>query len=507
MIDLLLVPVAVLYLVVVGALFVYGLNFFYLTYLSWRNNRSPVAPPSIADWPLVTIQLPVFNEKYVAGRLIQSIGKLDYPKDRLEIQVLDDSTDETSEIIDHEVERLNCLGFTIVCLRRKNRPGFKAGALAEGFRHSNGQFFAIFDADFLPPPDFLRKTVPHFFTVDENSRQPIAFIQARWTHLNMDYSFLTRLQSLAIDAHFMVEQDARSQGGYWFNFNGTAGIWRREAIESAGGWTAETLTEDLDLSYRAFLKGWGALYLRELEVPAEIPVSFTAYRRQQYRWARGSLECAQRLIPQVWRSPVSFWKKLEATLHLTGYAVHILLFGLSILYPFVLLLSVRYPALISLFGIALVFNFTAFAPTAFFVVAQMQSGRKWWRKIPIILFMTALGAGMMINSMSAVLHILLGNKGRFERTPKFGISQQTQDWKEKVYQLKLDPLVYVEILMAIINGMTVFMAFQLGNYVIGFYAALFSIGLLFTSGLTILQNISLAARRHHRLENQHQAVI
>jgi len=507
MIDLLLVPVAVLYLVVVGALFVYGLNFFCLTYLSWRNNRSPDVPPPITVWPLVTVQLPVFNEKYVAGRLIQTIGKLDYPKDRLEIQVLDDSTDETSEIIDREIERLKDQGFTIGCLRREKRSGYKAGALAEGFRQSNGEFFAIFDADFLPPPDFLRRTVPHFFYIEHNSKQPVAFVQARWTHLNREYSFLTRLQSLAIDAHFLVEQDARSQGGYWFNFNGTAGIWRREAIEAAGGWTADTLTEDLDLSYRAFLNGWGALYMRDLEVPAEIPVSFTAYRRQQYRWARGSLECAQRLIPQVWRSPVSFLKKLEASLHLTGYAVHIVLFGLSILCPFVLLLSVRYPALISLFGIALVFNFTAFAPTVFFVVAQMQSGSKWWKKLPMILFITALGAGMMINTMRAVLHILLGKKGTFERTPKFGISHQAQDWKGKVYQLKLDHLVFLEILMAFINGLTVFMALRLGNYMIGFYAALFSIGLLFTSGLTIAQNISLAARRRHRLENQHQAVI
>lgn len=507
MIDLLLVPVAILYLAVVGALFIYGINFFFLTYLSLRRSQSTPSPPPLETYPLVTVQLPIYNEKYVAGRLIQSIGRLEYPRDKLEIQVLDDSTDETTEIVDIQIDRLRNEGFDIVCIRRDTRSGFKAGALAEGFRQSRGEFYAIFDADFIPPPDFLIKTVPLFSCQDPKNGHPIGFIQARWSHINRDYSFLTQLQSLAIDSHFMVEQKARSQGGFWFNFNGTAGIWRREAIEAAGGWTADTLTEDLDLSYRSFIKNWSALYLDNLEVPAELPVSFAAYRKQQYRWARGSLECAQRLLPLVWRMPVSIWKKIEATLHLTGYAVHILLFGLSILYPLVLLLSVRYPALISLFGIALIFNFTAFAPTAFFIAAQMRLKRSWWRKIPLILFMTALGAGMMVNTLRAVLHILAGQKAQFERTPKFGLSQSNQDWKGKVYQLRLDPLVVVEILLAIFNAFTVVMAVRLGNYVIGFYAALFCVGLIFTSSLAISQDLSLASARHKMLESQQQVVV
>lgn len=502
MIDLLLVPVAVLYLAVVSCLFVYGINFFYLTYLSMRKSPAAAVPPAVEDWPVVTVQLPVFNERYVAARLIHSVSKLDYPKDRLEIQVLDDSTDETLEIVDFQVNGLVSEGFNITCLRRQNRVGFKAGALAEGFRQSHGEYFAVLDADFLPPPDFLRRTIPLFSSHETGEALPVAFIQARWSHINREYSFLTRLQSLAIDAHFLVEQTARSRGGYWFNFNGTAGVWCRQAIEEAGGWTADTLTEDLDLSYRAFLNNWQAIYLDDLEVPAELPVSFAAYRKQQYRWARGSLECAQRLIPQVWSKPLPLRKKIQATLHLTGYGVHLLLFALSVLYPLVLMLSVRYPALISLFGIALVFNFTAFAPTAFFVAAQARLKHSWWRKFPLILFMTALGAGMMVNTMLALLHIMSGRAAHFERTPKFGLSTTAQDWKAKVYQLKLDPLVVVEIMMAILNAFTVFTAVRLGNYLIGIYAALFSIGLFFTSGLSIIQNLSLVAARHKGLERQ-----
>jgi cellulose synthase/poly-beta-1,6-N-acetylglucosamine synthase-like glycosyltransferase len=500
MIDLLLVPIAVLYLIVVGALFIYGVNFFYLTYLSWRNQSALETPTMQDEWPVVTVQLPIYNELYVAGRLIQAVGRLDYPVDRLEIQVLDDSTDETRDIVNQEVEVLRKKGYAAECVRREIRTGFKAGALAEGFKKSKGEFLAIFDADFIPPPDFLQRTVPYFFIKQPDSARPIAFIQTRWSHINRDYSFLTHLQSLAIDAHFLVEQSARSSGGFWFNFNGTAGIWRREAINSAGGWTAETLTEDLDLSYRAFLKGWGALYLKDVEVPAEIPVSFTAYRRQQYRWARGSLETAQRLIPLVWKSPISLKQKIEATLHLTGYGVHLLLFGLSVLYPFILLLSVRYPALISLFGIALVFNFTAFAPTIFFISAQRQMGNKWWKQIPMIVFITAMGAGMMVNTMRAAFHILVGKKGIFERTPKFGISVRTQDWKDKIYQLRLDPLVFLELLMAALNVFTVYLAIHLGNYAIAFYSSLFAMGLLFTSGLTIGQSLSIATMRHKQSE-------
>ena len=489
MLDLLLIPVAVIYLAVIGALFIYGVNFFYLTYLALRNRAHAADSVSLGPWPRVTVQLPIYNELYVAERLIDAAANLDYGADLLEIQVLDDSTDETVEIARHAVERWQSRGIRIVHLHRSNRVGYKAGALANGLEHAHGEFLAIFDADFIPPRDFLRRTLGHF----ANPR--VAFVQTRWGHVNRDYSVFTFLQALAIDAHFMVEQFARSRSGYWFNFNGTAGVWRRAALEDAGGWTSDTLTEDLDLSYRAFLRGWQAVYLREVEVPAELPVSFSAYRRQQHRWARGSFECARKLLPQVWHAPISLAQKVEATLHLTGYGVHLLLAALVVLYPFVLLLSQRYPGLVSIFGIALIFNVTTFAPTVFFVIAQQQLGRRWWRLIPMILCITVLGAGMMLNTARAALQISLNPNGVFERTPKFGIAQRKEDWRRRRYQVRLDRIVFFELAFALFNIGTALLALLLGNWAIALYTLLFCLGLLFTSGVTILQTV--AVQRHN----------
>lgn len=485
MIDLLLVPIALIYLGVVGALFLYGVNFFHLTYRAWRDRPESVPPPSITDLPRVTVQLPIYNELYVARRLIDAVARLDYPSDRLEIQVLDDSTDETADIVRDQIEHWRASGITIQQLRRTDRTGFKAGALAHGLTLARGEFIAIFDADFIPPPDFLKQTLPHF------QAPHVAFIQTRWGHVNRDYSLLTYLQSLAIDAHFMVEQFARSRAGYWFNFNGTAGIWRRSALEDAGGWTADTLTEDLDLSYRAFLRGWDARYLRNVQTPAELPVSFSAYRRQQQRWARGSFECAIKLLPQVWQQSVGWSKKIQATLHLTGYAVHLFLFALMLLYPVVMILATHFPGLVSLFGIAFAFNATTFAPTLFFIVAQRQLGGNWWRALPAIFFITILGAGMTINTTRAALQIAFNRNGVFERTPKFGISEKTQNWHTRRYQLHFDSIVVFEIAFALLNAWTAWTAAQINNYAIAVYAALFCAGLLFTSGITITQGMAV----------------
>ncbi|GAB4580077.1 MAG: glycosyltransferase family 2 protein [Anaerolineales bacterium] len=487
--DSLLIPIAILYLLVVGCLFVYGVNFFYMTYLSIRL-KPPLPPDLPEEWPRVTVQLPVFNELYVAERLIEAAAGLEYPRERLEIQVLDDSTDETVELVARSVEAARARGIQIMHVHRDNRKGFKAGALAEGLQTATGEYIAIFDADFIPPPDFLRRTVP-FLLHDAN----LAFVQGRWGHVNRDYSFLTALQALSIDAHFMIEQSARFMGGFWFNFNGTAGIWRRKAIDDAGGWKADTLTEDLDLSYRAFLKGWRAHFLRDLEVPAELPVSFSAFRRQQHRWAKGSLECVTKLTPAVWEAPIGLPKKIGATLHLAGYGVHLLLFALALLYPLILSISQKYTHLITLFGIAVIFNVTALAPTIFFISAQHQLGRPWWRKLPSILFITTLGTGMMLNTVRAFVQILTGQATVFERTPKFGVANKTQTWITKRYQLKLDPLVYYEILFGLFNVGTIIYAILVKNYVITFYASLFAIGLFFVSGLSIAQAIAVGRNR------------
>lgn len=483
MIDLLFVPVAILYFSLISLLFIYGINFFYLSFVTLGSHKNRQPSPTLQALPVVTVQLPIYNELYVSERLIEAASRLDYPAHLLEIQVLDDSTDETSEIVRKKVDFLQSQGVNIKHLHRAHRAGFKAGALAEGLARARGDFLAIFDADFVPPPDFLRKTIP-YFQDDE-----IAFVQTRWGHLNRDFSLFTLLQSLAIDSHFMVEQFGRSQAGFWFNFNGTAGVWRRKAIEAAGGWKADTLTEDLDLSYRAFLSGWRAVYLRDVEVQAELPVSFTAFRRQQHRWARGSLECSQRLLPQVWNQPVPLSYKVIATLHLSGYFVHLLLFSLLLMYPLILFFSIQQPRLTSLFGIAAMMNGTALAPTFLFIVSQQQSGRKWWRLLPAILFTTVLGHGMMLNTARAALQILLARQSIFERTPKFGILDKRQNWSRHRYQLKLDPLVFVEAAFALLALATSAFAISLHSWGIAFYSAVFCLGLLFTSSLTIKQAI------------------
>jgi cellulose synthase/poly-beta-1,6-N-acetylglucosamine synthase-like glycosyltransferase len=489
MLDLLFIPSAILYLLVVGALFVYGINFFYLTYITLRDRKVKLPTPPLEALPPVTIQLPIYNEMYVAERLIGAAAALDYPQSLLEIQVLDDSNDETQEIVARKVAHLQRQGFHISHLHRKQRSGFKAGALAAGLQQAQGAFIAIFDADFIPGRDFLRRTLPHFCDPQ------VAFVQTRWGHVNRDYSLLTHLQSLAIDAHFMVEQYARFQAGLWFNFNGTAGIWRKSAMLEAGGWRADTLTEDLDLSYRAFFKGWKAVYLRDVEVPAELPVSFNAYRRQQGRWARGSLECALKFIPQVWSRAMPLRQKVQATLHLSGYCVHLLLAALVFLYPLVLEISRHYPALITLFGIGFFFNLTAFAPTMFFVVAENQLGRRTWQEMPVILFVSVMGTGMMVNTLRAAAGMAFNRKGTFERTPKFGIVQRKQAWMNRRYQLKLDPIVFPELALALANAATVALALHQHNWMIAIYAGLFCVGLFFTSGMTLSQSLSVARQQ------------
>lgn len=483
MLDLLLIPVALLYLLVVGLLFLYGVNFFYLTYLAWRDRETVIPSPPVADWPRVTVQLPVYNEVYVVERLIDAAARLDYPRDRLEIQVLDDSTDHTAQVAAQRVRAWAAQGLDIQHVRRSRRVGYKAGALADGLEAASGEYLAIFDADFIPPEDYLKRTIPHFQDPE------IAFVQTRWGHVNADDSILTALQSVSIDAHFIVEQYARFRGGYFFNFNGTAGVWRRAAIQDAGGWQATTLTEDLDLSYRAFLNGWRAVFLRNVEVPAELPVTFPAFRRQQHRWARGSLECALQLLPRVWGAPLGFARKLESTLHLTGYGVHILLFALSLLYPFILVLSQRYPNLISLFGIAVLFNATAFAPTIFFTIAQRELSRRWWLRLPLIGLLSVFGVGMMINTIRAALQIAQGRTATFERTPKFGFLPANRIRGRPRYRIGFDSIVFFELLFCGLNVGTILYAWRVGNWTIAVYAGLFAAGLLFTSLTTIVQSI------------------
>src|SRR5437879_10191032 len=326
------------YLTLIVLLSLYGIHRYWILYLYFRYYKwaRPAAVPPLPDpLPMVTIQLPVYNERYVVERLVDAVCRLDYPKDRLEIQVLNDSTDDTTEILSARILSLKEEGFLIEQLHRTDRTGFKAGALAAGLACARGEYLAIFDADFVPPVDFLKKTVPWF----ENPG--VGMVQTRWGHLNENYSLLTWIQSIFLDGHFLIEHTARNRSGAFFNFNGTAGIWRREAITSSGGWQHDTLTEDLDLSYRAQMKGWRFMYLPEVVCPAELPVDINAFKTQQNRWTMGAIQPAKKMLPQIWRSPVSWKVKIEATSHLTACVGYILMAVLSLLLPLSLYFRTR----------------------------------------------------------------------------------------------------------------------------------------------------------------------
>ena len=484
MLEYLLVPVLTVYSLVMSALLVYVMNFMYLSLQGWKQRtRLTRSTPALvlSEWPKVTIQLPIYNEWYVAARLIESTIKLDYPGHLIEIQVLDDSNDETVELVSQLVQKLQRRGINISHHHRKDRQGFKAGALAEGFRTANGGFIAIFDADFIPPRDFLQRMLPHFET------DRVAFVQARWGHINRKYSLLTVIQSIALDAHFAIDQLARSSAGMIFNFNGTAGIWRKSAIEDAGGWHSTTFAEDLDLSYRVFLKGWQARYAGEVEVPAELPVSFTAFRRQQFRWARGGLECAILHLPRILGSKISISQKIQACLHLTGYGLHFLTLALVLLYPLLVVLASEYPSLLAPLGLGLYFNLLFFAPTLYYSSAQAILQRRWFAQLPIIILSTLLVSAMVINTAYAALQIILHKKVPIDRTPKYGIIDRHQAWDHSRYSIKIDSLILVEMALAVFNIWTAWISGQSSHWFIMIYASLFGLGLILATSLTLFQ--------------------
>src|SRR5581483_4705383 len=314
------------YLVILLTLALYGFHRSTLVYLYYRNRRRDPEPRLLfTELPIVTVQLPLFNEMYVAARLLDAVALIDYPRDRFEVQVLDDSTDETQAICRAKIAEIAATGIDIKYIHRTDRTGFKAGALANGLKVSRGEFVLVFDADFVPPADILERTI-HYFADDKGG-----MVQVRWDHVNRDYSRLTELQAMMLDGHFVIEHTARYRSGRFFNFNGTAGMWRRSAIEDAGGWSHDTLTEDMDLSYRAQLRGWQFIYLKDVVSPAELPVEMNAFKSQQFRWAKGSIQVAKKLLPAIWRSKVPFNVKLEAFFHLTNNFAYPLLLLLSML--------------------------------------------------------------------------------------------------------------------------------------------------------------------------------
>ena len=475
--------VVIVYALTLVLLSIYGLNFFYLMLVAWRHRHDRRDAPALVEFPTVTVQIPIYNERYVAERAIDAACRLDYPSDRLYIQVLDDSTDATREIVAQAVANWRAAGIDIVHQHRVNRFGYKAGALSDGLAMARGEYVAIFDADFVPPRDFLRRIMPHLV-----ARPRVGFVQARWGHLNRNASLLARLQSLNIDSHFLVEQFARNRGGYLMHFNGTGGVWRKRAIEDADGWNVGTLTEDLDLSYRAALRGWQSLLLTDLVVPAELVVDMSAYRRQQTRWAHGTIECAVRLLPVVWRSRLPFRVKVQSFFHLTGYAIQTLMLIMSLVYPFVLTLAGRVPLLNALYSIGWALAPIALAPTLFYLYAQLVLDRsRWWRRIPDVLAMTALGCCMVLNSTRAVLRGLRGRAAAFERTPKSGQVGRRRMATSGDYALPVDPIVLGEMGLCLYNLNTLRLAWSVHSWGIMLYSAFFAAGLAYVAGLSLWQ--------------------
>ena len=460
-------------------LFVYGVN---LLYLSWRAvGLGPVGAGDRASPQMepVVVQLPIYNERYVAERVIDAVAALDWPRELLQVQVLDDSDDDTPDIVAAAVARWRAAGVDVVHVRRDTRAGYKAGALAHGLTLSRAPFVAIFDADFVPPRDFLRRMLPAF------ADQEVGFVQARWGHLNEEFSFFAYVQSLMSDFHFLVEQSVRLRHGYPMNFNGSAGVWRRAAIEDAGGWSGRTLTEDLDLSYRAQLRGWRPAYLEYVVVPQELPVSVDAYRGQQSRWATGSLQCAMSLLPRVLRSRLRPAAKFQATMHLLGYVAPLAMLAQIACYPALLLARDSFHSLPAV-GIPLAASLLSLAPAISMAVAQWRRGRDWWWHWFGLLGWTFLGAGTSATVAASVWPALRGG-GEFKRTPKYRIERLGEDWRSKVYFKPGDLGAVRELVLGAAAGVVAWESARLDQGLLALYSGLFSAGFLYLAGLSSVQ--------------------
>ncbi len=474
------------YFFVMIVLAVYGIHRYALVYNYYKNRKHvPGSPPEIATWPKATVQLPIYNERYVIERLVEAVSQFDYPRELLEIQVLDDSTDQTQQVARDCVDRYRALGLPISYIHRDNREGYKAGALQEGLKSADGEFVAIFDADFIPPPDFLRRTVPYF--ADEK----LAMVQTRWSYINRNYSALTEVEAILLDGHFVIEHSARYRSGLFFNFNGTAGVWRRNAIEDAGGWQHDTLTEDTDLSYRAQLRGWQFLYLPDIECPSELPVEMNAFKSQQARWAKGLMQTAKKILPRVLRSNQPAAVKAEAFFHLTA----------NISYPLMVVMSmILLPAMIVRFYQGwfqvLVIDLPLFLAStcsisSFYLAAERALyPRSWKRTFLYLPFVMAVGIGLSVRNAWGVLEAIFNVKSEFVRTPKYRVeanANNNADWAKKTYRKSAGLLPFAEIALGIYFLLAVIYALQNENYATAPFLLLFVWGYLYTGVMSLAQ--------------------
>ncbi len=471
------------YFTILIILSIYGSHRYYLTYLYLKNREKlPRPPKEFERLPRVTVQLPIFNERYVIERLLEATTRIDYPRELLEIQVLDDSTDETVMVASRLASEYAHAGYPVTYHHRTNRKGFKAGALAEGLKKATGEFVAMFDADFVPPPSIVRDMI-HYFTDPQ-----VAVVQGRWTWINRHYSSLTEVEAILLDGHFVIEHGGRHRSGRFFNFNGTAGMWRRAAIDDAGGWQHDTLTEDTDLSYRAQLKGWKFIYDPRITCPSELPVEMNAFKSQQARWAKGLIQVARKILPAVWRSDQPLYIKLEASFHLTA----------NIAYPLMILLSlILLPAMIvrfyqgwfqMLYLDLPLFLAATCSVSSFYMVAQRSlSPRRWWRSIRFIPFLMATGIGLAVTNSKAVIEALVGKQTEFVRTGKFRIEVNEDSWERKKYLKRAGWIPAVELCLAVYFSYTAAYSVYAENYLTTPFLLLFFMGYSYMGMMSLLQ--------------------
>lgn len=473
--------ILVLYFVALSILLLFGLQGYVMVYYYFKcRSQREESPPPITDYPVVTVQLPIYNELYVVGRLIRAVAGMNYPKDKMEIQVLDDSTDETTAVVAEIVRELGSQGYDIKHIRRGSREGYKAGALREGLKTARGEFIAIFDADFVPRPDFLLWTIPYFLHDPK-----IGMVQTRWEHLNAEYSLLTRAQAMALDGHFVIEQAVRNRAGFFINFNGTGGVWRKTCIEDAGNWHDDTLTEDLDLSYRAQLRGWKFKFLRDITSPAELPSEINALKSQQFRWTKGAIETARKILPRLWASNLPLRIKLQSTVHLTN----------NIVFPFILLAGIlnvpvvyiknsggyeTYFAVMSIFVMAFIGSFL------FYTFSQKEVYPDWRNRIFLFPLFMAGSMGFAVNNTKAVIEGLLSKKREFVRTPKYRIEGKEDSWANKKYvPTRLSLTWIVELVLALYCFYGVLSSLYFSEIAAIPFQLLFSLGFGFVSFLSL----------------------
>jgi cellulose synthase/poly-beta-1,6-N-acetylglucosamine synthase-like glycosyltransferase len=455
----------------------YTVNFYYLAFLSRKRKDIPIS----TDWgtPSVTIQLPIYNEKYVAKRLVDAVCNLDYPKNKMRIMICDDSDDDTVELLREVVDDYKTQGFQIEHVRRGTRKGYKAGALKHAMQTTDTDLVAIFDADFIPPTWFLKRAIPHF------SKPNIGLVQCRWGHVNENYSTITQVQALSLDFHFLIEQKAKSNSHLFMNFNGTAGIWRRTCIENAGGWHTATLVEDLDLSYRAQMKGWKCVFLPDVVVDAELPAQMNAAKRQQFRWAKGSIQCAIKLLSDITlKRRVAIEAKIQAFIQLTRHIVYPLMLIQFLALP-VLLASEINLYVVSFLPVITLATYLAMGPGAFLVIIHGMYGKSWKSRAKLLPALLVYNAGMSVNNTVAVFDAVLGKKNEFLRTPKYGIITKDDDWRNKAYNLPFTQTTLLEIFFGVYGIMGIFISIFSNNPIFVPIIALQTIGFFFIAYMSL----------------------